>query len=150
MLKPARVLVPGILLLAFMARADTFTPGGIGFLPDGQLVEEGMATFDPGSGDPWHYHPGNVWVIIVSGELTEERGCGTKPVVHRAGQAFHEPPGVVHQVTNTGLSPAVIIFTGVLPACFTNFNDQINVDGPSCDGDGDRIKPVRGPYPCPL
>ena len=144
------------------ARADSFTPGGIGVLADGRIVEEGQASFDPGSGDPWHYHPGDLWVIVVSGELTEERGCGTAPIVHRAGDAFHEPPGVVHQVTNTGTVPAVIIFSGVLPACFTNYNDQISVDGPSCRGDRDgdsksegegkdlHIKAVRGPYACPL
>ena len=149
-----------IALLGLAAHADTFTPGGIGVLAEGRIVEEGQASFDPGSGDPWHYHPGDLWVIVLSGELTEERGCGTAPVVHRAGDAFHEPPGVVHQVTNTGKVPAVIIFSGVLPACFTNFNDQISVDGPNCRSDGDgahegkgedlAVAPVPGPYTCPL
>ena len=132
------------------ARADSFTPGGTGVLPDGSIVEEGQVSFDPGSGDPWHYHPGDLWVIVLSGELTEERGCGTAPTVHRAGDAFHEPPGLIHQVTNTGSVPAVIIFSGVLPACFTNFNDQISVNGPICEGKSDLLKPVHGPYACPL
>lgn len=139
-----------LLCLPAAARADTFTPGGTGVLPDRRVVEEGQVSFDPGSGDPWHYHPGDLWVIVLSGELTEERGCGGAPTVYRAGQAFHEPAGVVHQVTNTGSVPAVILFTGVLPACFTNFNDQISVNGPSCDPEGEELRVVRGPYACPL
>ena len=154
------VVAAALALLGFSAHADSFTPGGTGVLTDGRIVEEGQASFDPGSGDPWHYHPGDLWVIVLSGELTEERGCGTTPVVYRAGSAFHEPAGIVHQVTNTGTVPAVIIFSGVLPACFTNFNDQISVDGPYCTSDGDSshegkdedlsVAPVPGPYACPL
>ena len=155
-----KFIAAAVALFVGAAHADSFTPGGTGVLPSGQIVEEGQASFDPGSGDPWHYHPGDLWVIVLSGELTEERGCGTTPVVYRAGSAFHEPAGIVHQVTNTGTVPAVIIFSGVLPACFTNFNDQISVDGPYCTSDGDSshegkdedlsVAPVPGPYACPL
>jgi quercetin dioxygenase-like cupin family protein len=130
------------------AKADDFTPIGVASLPDGTILEQGILTLDPGSGDPWHYHPGNLWVQVLSGEITEQKGCGIPAHVYHAGQAFHEEPGIIHEITNTGTGQAVLAFVGILPGCFTDFNDQISVSGPVCDGrHGPRR--VHAPYACP-
>src|SRR5882762_10829232 len=58
-------------------------------------------TMQPGDIIPWHYHPGKVYVVVKSGTVTEDTGCGGSEVF-TAGQAFEEPIPRVHQVRNTG------------------------------------------------
>src|SRR2546426_9196904 len=56
-------------------------------------------TFQPGDTGPWHYHPGPVYVILTAGTVTVMEGCGDVKQ-YSAGDAFYEPAGGVHQVTN--------------------------------------------------
>jgi quercetin dioxygenase-like cupin family protein len=49
----------------------------------------------------WHYHPGDLYGVVRQGTLTENLGCG-RVKDFPAGTAFHDPAGVVHQVSNTG------------------------------------------------
>jgi quercetin dioxygenase-like cupin family protein len=62
-------------------------------------------TMQPGDVIAWHYHPGRAYVIVKSGTITEDEGCGGSEVFS-AGQAFEEPIPRVHQVRNTGTVPA--------------------------------------------
>jgi quercetin dioxygenase-like cupin family protein len=62
-------------------------------------------TMQPGDTIAWHYHPGRAYVIVKSGTITEDEGCGGSEVF-TAGQAFEEPVPRVHQVRNTGTVPA--------------------------------------------
>src|SRR5262249_8476595 len=88
-----------------------------------------------GESVPWHFHPGPLWGIIVSGTPTEDEGCGGNLNVYQAGSAFSETPGRVHRVFNYGTEPVVIVFTGITPACFKDYNLTIFVpDGPRCEG----------------
>ena len=121
-------------LLAGNAQAFSFTPYGVGTLPDGSIVEEYEIEFDPSESFPWHFHPGPLNVVVTQGTLTEDHGCGQPLLTHNTGDAFHESPGQVHMVTNNGSGPVVLQISGVLPSCFTNFNDDIEVDGPDCTG----------------
>src|SRR5215813_6674121 len=72
-------------------------------------------TFQPGDAGPWHYHPGPVYVIVTAGTLTEFEGCGGVRQ-YSPGDAFYEPAGNVHQVTNQGTEPAEYYTTGIVPS----------------------------------
>ena len=133
------------LAIAGLARAETFTPIASAPLPDGTIAESYTVTFDPGNSSGWHYHQGNVWVEVVSGTLTEDRGCGQPLEVHEAGTAFAENPGVIHNVTNTGAATVTLAVQGVGPACTADFNDLVLVNGPRCNGGGNH--PLRAPKP---
>jgi len=85
-------------------------------------------TMQPGDVIPWHYHPGRAYVVVKSGTVTENDGCGGVEVF-TAGQAFEEPVPNVHQVTNTGSVQAELIATIIVPAGQTR---TINTGGPLC------------------
>jgi hypothetical protein len=106
-----------------------------------------QVTFAPGEAFPWHFHPGPLWGVIVSGTLTEDEGCGTALNVYPAGSAFSETPGRVHRVFNNGTEPVVINFTTVVPPCYANYNSTIFVDGPRCEGNSGRSHLEKIP-PC--
>src|SRR2546429_317160 len=78
------------------------------------LVTMTKITLQPGDVVPWHYHPGKVYVIVQSGTITEDSGCGGSEVL-TAGEAFEEPIPRVHQVRNTGTEPAVLLSTLISP-----------------------------------
>ena len=121
---------------SYSSGAATFVPLGVGALPSGELVESFQFTLNPGESVPWHFHPGPLYGIIVSGTLTEDEGCGSDLNVFKAGSAFSERPGRVHRVFNFGTDPVTIVFTGIFPACYGNYNITLFVpDGPRCEGD---------------
>jgi len=121
--------------LACSAKAATFVPLGVGALPSGEFVESFQFTLNPGESVPWHFHPGPLYGIVVSGTLTEDEGCGNDLNVLKAGSAFSETAGKVHRVFNYGTGPVTIVFTGIFPPCYGNYNITIFVpDGPRCEG----------------
>ena len=85
-------------------------------------------TFQPGDTGPWHYHPGPVYVILTAGTVTVIEGCGDVKQ-YSSGDAFYEPAGGVHQVTNQGTVPVEFYTTGVVPV---GQPTRIVVDGPRC------------------
>ena len=135
------------LLSANIASAFDFVPFGEGTLPNGKIVSMFQVTFAPGESFPWHFHPGPLWGVIISGTLTEDEGCGTALKVYPAGSAFSETPGRVHRVFNYGSEPVVINFAAVVPACYANYNSSIFVDGPRCEGTSGRSQLEQIP-PC--
>jgi quercetin dioxygenase-like cupin family protein len=85
-------------------------------------------TMQPGDIIPWHYHPGRAYVIVKTGTVREDDGCGGSEVF-TAGQAFEEPIPRVHQVTNTGSVPAELYATVIAPAGQPR---TVNTAGPLC------------------
>ena len=120
------------------AKALGFVPLGEGALPSGNLVQNFQFTIDPGESVPWHYHPGSIYGVIVSGTLTEDEGCGQPVKAISAGSAFFEETGKVHQVFNYGTGPVVIIFTFIVPPSYAGYTGTIFVDGPRCEGKSGR------------
>jgi len=120
------------------AKAIGFMPLGEGALPSGTLLQDLQVTINPGESIPWHYHPGPVYVVIVSGTITEDTGCGQPVVAHGVGSAFFEETGKVHQVFNYGTVPVVIIVTFIVPPAYADYTGQISVDGPRCEGKSGR------------
>ena len=62
---------------------------------DATLVE---VTIPPGPGSPAHRHSGFVLGYVLEGELLFGTD-GETPRVVKAGEAFYEPPGVVHSTS---------------------------------------------------
>lgn len=72
----------------------------------------------PGDTIPWHYHKGTSYVILSSGVLTEQHAVGAGQCESEqltAGSAFVEPPGLIHNVTNTGGDAATIWWATIFP-----------------------------------
>lgn len=134
--------------VAASARADLFEPTAIAQTGDGQWVQEYTYTLYPGESVPWHYHPGWLGIIVSSGTLTEDRGCGAALETHAAGTAFTEGPGVVHSVVNNGSVPVVLLISGVVPSCYGGYNDTLFADAPRCKGASHRAHVERVPA-CP-
>jgi len=75
-------------------------------------------TLKPGETIPWHFHKGVSYVILSRGTLTEQHLVGPghcESEELKAGNAFVESPGQVHNVTNTGSDDAVISWSTVFP-----------------------------------
>jgi quercetin dioxygenase-like cupin family protein len=120
------------------AKALGLVPLGEGVLPSGNLVQNFQFTINPGESVPWHYHPGPIYGVIVSGTLTEDEGCGRPLQAISAGSAFTEETGKVHRVFNYGTGPVVIIFTFIVPPLYAGYTGTIYVDGPRCEGKSER------------
>ena len=69
--------------------------------------------FGPDAFSGWHSHPGPAIILIKSGQLTfyseDDRTCRGR--TFSAGQAFIEPPGLVHFAVNQGTTPSVVWVT---------------------------------------
>ena len=69
----------------------------------------GLVTLEPDGGQvPWHNQDQEEVYFIVSG--TGEMCLGSERQVLIAGQAAYIPPGVFHQLTNTGATPLRMIY----------------------------------------
>jgi len=106
----------------------------LGTIPSSELfngpadIAVTQITMQPGDVIPWHYHPGRAYVVIKSGTLTEDEGCGGSEVF-TAGQAFEEAIPRVHQVRNTGSVPVELYATIIVPAGQPR---TVNTAGPLC------------------
>ncbi|MFF2045959.1 cupin domain-containing protein [Kitasatospora sp. NPDC058170] len=67
-------------------------------------------TLPPGASTGWHYHPGRVDVVVLSGTLTRTLHDG-RVEVSRAGDSLVEEAGPVHVHIgrNLGVEPVVLI-----------------------------------------
>ena len=106
-----------------VALADDLPPGVTIAAKDGFAPPQGLGAFQamtfvidiaPGAGFPAHSHPGRSQVMIVKGDLTEDRPGGQKKVYH-AGDAFMEEPDQVHSVSNKGSEAVRLVWTLLLP-----------------------------------
>jgi mannose-6-phosphate isomerase-like protein (cupin superfamily) len=69
----------------------------------------GWVTLEPGGGQvPWHNQAQEEVYLIVEGE--GEMCLGEERREIRSGQAVYIPPGVFHQLTNTGETPMIMIY----------------------------------------
>jgi quercetin dioxygenase-like cupin family protein len=90
---------------------------GPGF-PIPATIQVQTFTLNPGETIPWHFHKGASYVVLSRGTLTEQHlvGPGQCELEElKAGGAFVESPGQVHQVVNTGSDVAVISWSTVFP-----------------------------------
>jgi quercetin dioxygenase-like cupin family protein len=82
-------------------------------------VQIHVFTMKPGDAIPWHFHKAPSYVILKRGTLTEQHydqqtgQCFSEQVTE--GNAFVEPPGLVHTITNNGNGDAIIWWSTVFP-----------------------------------
>lgn len=76
------------------------------------VVQLGLS-FVPAAQTPRHFHGGVGALTVLEGEITIRNAAGDH--VYRAGESFLEPAGEVHQATNRGATPALMIASFVLP-----------------------------------
>ena len=90
------VLLCGAVLMicgAALALTNNLLAGGT--IANSQLfngpatIRMAQVILNPGDTIPWHYHPGRAYVIVKTGTVTEEFGCGGTEQ-HSAGDAFEE------------------------------------------------------------
>jgi mannose-6-phosphate isomerase-like protein (cupin superfamily) len=92
---PARRLTKNIVGGLSPIQATNFSLGYVTLEPDGGQV-------------PWHSQEQEEIYFILEG--TGEMCLGTERAELRAGQAVYIPPGVFHQLTNTGSKPMIMIY----------------------------------------
>jgi quercetin dioxygenase-like cupin family protein len=61
----------------------------------------------PGEELPLHYHPGHVFIVVKSGTLTVEDGCGEEKKL-TPGQGLEEWYGRVHRGKNVDATDAIV------------------------------------------
>jgi len=82
---------------------------------------------EPGASQGWHTHPGPVWVVVTSGEVSAYRDDGCSRA-YTPGEAFLEQPGRPIDLRNAGLQPAEFAVTQILLA---GGPGRVNVDAPT-------------------
>lgn len=71
------------------------------------------AEFAPGATTGRHTHPGDEYTTVLQGTL-ELRLEGREPKRVTAGEAYHNPKGVIHETRNVGDGPARVSITFVV------------------------------------
>ncbi len=85
-------------------------------------------TMQPGEDNGWHSHPGQVSVVVTSGTLTLEEGCGGSRTFN-PGQALTEVSTDIHRAVNNGTVPLEFYATLIVPSSQPN---RISYPGPLC------------------
>jgi quercetin dioxygenase-like cupin family protein len=67
----------------------------------------------PGGTTGRHTHPGDEYTVVIQGTL-ELRADGREPQRVTAGQAYHNPRGLVHEARNVGDGPARVSITFII------------------------------------
>lgn len=70
-------------------------------------------TIAPGGSSGRHTHPGDCYGTVFEGKV-EVRVDGREPRLVSAGDAWHNPRGVVHELRNVGDSPVRVVNTLVV------------------------------------
>ncbi len=85
----------------------------------------GYVVLDPKGGQvPWHDHDGEEVYTVLEG--TCEFCLGTERQVLEGGQAVYIPPGVFHQLTNIGDTPARMIYCYGPPGDVAHWRQELS------------------------
>ena len=106
---PRRVVWAGLLvltLLAIVLPLRVFGDAKVGplmqqALPDipGKELTAVMVSYAPGGKSAAHRHAGDVFAFVVSGSIRSENSATGPARVYQAGEAFFEPAGSTHLVS---------------------------------------------------
>lgn len=70
----------------------------------GKAVTAVVVSYGPGGRSPKHHHAGSVFAYVLSGAIRSETSTGGGVKVYHAGEAFFEPPGSEHLVSENASS----------------------------------------------
>jgi quercetin dioxygenase-like cupin family protein len=65
----------------------------------GKSLSAALVTYPPGGKSGKHHHAGSVFAFVVSGAIRSENSATGPVKVYKAGEAFFEPPGSEHLVS---------------------------------------------------
>jgi quercetin dioxygenase-like cupin family protein len=89
-------------------------------LPDipGKELTAVMVSYEPGGKSAPHHHAGDVFAFVVSGSIRSENSVTGPARVYQAGEAFFEPAGSKHLVSENASSsePAKLLAVFVADA----------------------------------
>lgn len=120
-----------------LAEAQSLPPGPTfpiqstfeGVAPTGPYEQVQLVLdFPPGAWTPNHSHGGQVFVTVLSGEITIRGDSGDQ--IYRVGDRWTEGPGELHRVGNTTGENARVVAALLLPAgsALTTVEDQTPTD----------------------
>src|SRR6266513_4774357 len=83
------------------AEGDQVTPVRTEKLPNvpGKTLTAVVVNYAPGGKSTSHHHAGSVFAYVLSGEIRSENSATGPAKVYKAGEAFFEPPGSEHLVS---------------------------------------------------
>jgi len=70
----------------------------------GKSLTAVLVHYEPGGKSPKHAHAGSVFAYVLSGSIRSENSATGPAKVYATGEAFFEPPGSVHLVSENGSS----------------------------------------------
>ncbi|MFL6602504.1 MAG: cupin domain-containing protein [Steroidobacteraceae bacterium] len=70
----------------------------------GKSLTAVVVNYAPGGKSPKHVHAGSVFAYVLSGSIRSENSATGPAKVYATGEAFFEPPGSVHLVSENGSS----------------------------------------------
>ena len=103
----------GVVLLGVTVYSATSNILIDGTIPDSKVFDGAVRvtvrelTIKPGEALPLHYHPGHVFIVVKSGTLTVEDGCGGEKKL-APGQGLEEMNGRVHRGKNVDATDVVV------------------------------------------
>ncbi len=65
----------------------------------GKTLTAVLVSYPPGGKSTKHHHAGSVFAFVVTGAIRSENSATGPSKVYRAGEAFFEPPGSEHLVS---------------------------------------------------
>ena len=65
----------------------------------GKTLTAVVVDYTPGGKSPPHQHAGSVFAYVLSGAIRSENSATGPVKTYHAGEAFFEPPGSVHRVS---------------------------------------------------
>jgi quercetin dioxygenase-like cupin family protein len=81
----------------------------------GKSVTTVLVTYAPGGKSASHHHAGSVMAYVLSGQIRSENSATGPARVYKAGEAFFEPPGSEHLISENASTtePASLLATFV-------------------------------------
>jgi quercetin dioxygenase-like cupin family protein len=83
------------------AEGDKVTPVRSDKLPNvpGKSITTVLVNYAPGGKSVSHHHAGSVMAYVLTGQIRSENSATGPAKVYKAGEAFFEPPGSEHLVS---------------------------------------------------
>jgi quercetin dioxygenase-like cupin family protein len=68
----------------------------------GKSLTAVVVSYPPGGKSPAHRHAGSVFAYVLSGKIRSENSATGPVKVYNPGEAFFEPPGSTHTISENG------------------------------------------------
>jgi quercetin dioxygenase-like cupin family protein len=81
----------------------------------GKSITTVMVTYPPNGRTPPHRHPGSVAAVVLKGAVLSGLN-GAPPRVYRPGEAWFEPPGTLHSVSENASATEPAEFVAIFVA----------------------------------